>query len=177
MSIEHSPPSTFILRKLHDVAVPESVSWLPQTLGWKVLLVLALVGTIIGLGKLVQAWWNNRYRREAMSLLECIEADNEHAMLDTFIVLKGVLRYLEPRHAALFNQAFLAQLDTYSSEQAFTHTPLAQTWLQSLENPNLDLTLKQKQDVIELAKSWVNNHTVIRTKSVRDSQPLGGRDA
>ena len=31
MAQTHTPPSTYILRDLHDVAVPESVSWLPQT--------------------------------------------------------------------------------------------------------------------------------------------------
>ncbi|WP_154215052.1 DUF4381 family protein, partial [Vibrio parahaemolyticus] len=32
-----TPPSTYILRELHDVAVPPSVSWYPQTIGWKIL--------------------------------------------------------------------------------------------------------------------------------------------
>jgi len=177
MSIEHSPPSTFILRELHDVAVPDSVSWLPQTVGWKVLLIFALSGAAFGLFIWAQSWWNSRYRREALSLLACIDADNDHAMLDTFIVLKGVLRYLEPRHAALANQAFLVQLNAYSSGRNFVDTHLAQTWLQSLENPNVELTFTQKQDVLELAKQWVNHHVFVRTENVCDSESVGGNDA
>ena len=37
MSDLPTPPSTYILRELHDVAVPSSVSWYPQTIGWKIL--------------------------------------------------------------------------------------------------------------------------------------------
>ena len=43
MAVEHTPPSTYILRDLHDVAIPESVSWIPQTIGWKILGVILLL--------------------------------------------------------------------------------------------------------------------------------------
>lgn len=47
MTIQHTPPSTYILRELHDVAVPESVSWLPQTVGWKVLAIIGGAGAAL----------------------------------------------------------------------------------------------------------------------------------
>ncbi|MCZ8485299.1 DUF4381 domain-containing protein, partial [Vibrio lentus] len=46
MAVEHTPPSTYILRDLHDVAIPESVSWMPQTIGWKILGVILLLVAI-----------------------------------------------------------------------------------------------------------------------------------
>ena len=46
MSVEHTVPSTYILRDLHDVAIPDSVSWAPQTIGWKILGVILLLATL-----------------------------------------------------------------------------------------------------------------------------------
>ncbi|HDM8140995.1 TPA: DUF4381 domain-containing protein, partial [Vibrio harveyi] len=61
----HTPPSTYILRELHDVAVPESVSWVPQTIGWKILAVIGAI-VLMYLGyRLLHHWWDNRYRKEA----------------------------------------------------------------------------------------------------------------
>ncbi len=37
MTVEHTPPSTYINYANCDVAIPESVSWVPQTIGWKIL--------------------------------------------------------------------------------------------------------------------------------------------
>ena len=65
MSVEHSPPSTYILRELHDVAVPDSISWMPQTIGWKVVSVLLMIGAIYLSYRFALRWWNNRYRGEA----------------------------------------------------------------------------------------------------------------
>ena len=42
--MDHQVPGTYILRHLSDVAIPEPVSWWPQTVGWKVLLAVAILG-------------------------------------------------------------------------------------------------------------------------------------
>ena len=43
MAVEHTPPSTYIFRELRDVTIPDSVSWFPQTIGWKILGVALLL--------------------------------------------------------------------------------------------------------------------------------------
>lgn len=69
MAVEHTPPSTYILRDLHDVAIPTSVSWMPQTIGWKILGIILLLVAIYLAYRLALRWWSNRYRKEALQEL------------------------------------------------------------------------------------------------------------
>ena len=103
MAVEHTPPSTYILRDLHDVAIPESVSWIPQTIGWKILGVALLLIAIYLAYRLVQRWWNNRYRKEALQELMVLDARDKNSTERTFKVLKVVLRYLD---SSTFNIIF-----------------------------------------------------------------------
>lgn len=74
MTVEHTPPSTYILRELHDVAIPNSVSWAPQTIGWKILGVILLLAALYLAYRLALRWWNNRYRKEALNELMLLDA-------------------------------------------------------------------------------------------------------
>lgn len=38
-----TPPSSYMLRELKDVPIPDTVSWWPQTLGWQLLLLLVVL--------------------------------------------------------------------------------------------------------------------------------------
>lgn len=62
------------LEKLHDIVVPDPVSWWPPAAGWYILGFLALVAAILLLVRAVLNWRNNRYRREA--LVELAEIRN-----------------------------------------------------------------------------------------------------
>lgn len=68
------PTTEAALRSLHDIAVPEPVSWMPQTWGWAVLafallIVLALAGI-----RWIRRYKADAYRRDALSLLDGIES-------------------------------------------------------------------------------------------------------
>jgi len=63
------------LEKLHEILLPDPVSWIPQTIGWYVVFGLILV---------VAGWWvygrfrrfqKNRYRRIALTELAIIERE------------------------------------------------------------------------------------------------------
>ena len=59
--------------ELHDIVVPEPVSWMPATAAWGVLgglLLIILAWQLVALGR---RWRANRYRREALSRLDEIE--------------------------------------------------------------------------------------------------------
>ncbi|MEZ9309512.1 DUF4381 domain-containing protein, partial [Vibrio cyclitrophicus] len=99
-------PSTYILRELHDVAIPDSVSWAPQTMGWKIFGVILLLVAIYLAYRLAQRWWNNRYRQEALKELMLLDARDKNSTERTFKVLKVVLRYLDNSNAKLFGQAY-----------------------------------------------------------------------
>ena len=113
MTVEHTPPSTYILRELHDVAIPNSVSWAPQTIGWKILGVILLLAALYLAYRLALRWWNNRYRKEALNELMLLDARDINSPEQAFKVLKVVLRYLDSSNAKLFGQAYVKRLNAY----------------------------------------------------------------
>ena len=62
-----------LIELMHDLARPEAVSWLPQTVGWWVIGAWLLVLAFLGVGYAYLHWRRNRYRREAITLLQAIE--------------------------------------------------------------------------------------------------------
>ncbi|MEZ8776022.1 DUF4381 domain-containing protein [Vibrio splendidus] len=166
MAVEHTPPSTYILRDLHDVAIPDSVSWAPQTIGWKILGVILLLVAIYLAYRLAQKWWNNRYRKEALQELVLLDARDKNSTERTFKVLKVVLRYLDSSNAKLFGQAYVNRLNAYlpgsantsENSNAFFADEVSKLWMQSLIDPNVRLSFEQRLEVIQTAMMWLKLH-------------------
>lgn len=166
MSVEHTPPSTYILRELHDVAIPDCVSWAPQTIGWKILGVILLLVAIYLAYRLAQKWWNNRYRKEALQELMVLDARDKNSTERTFKVLKVVLRYLDSSNAKLFGQAYVNRLNAYlpvsantsENSNAFFADEVSELWMQSLIDPNVRLSFEQRLEVIQTAMMWLKLH-------------------
>ncbi|MEZ8245503.1 DUF4381 domain-containing protein [Vibrio splendidus] len=166
MAVEHTPPSTYILRELHDVAIPDSVSWAPQTVGWKILGVILLLVAIYLAYRLAQKWWNNRYRKEALQELMILDARDKNSTERTFKVLKVVLRYLDSSNAKLFGKAYVNRLNAYlpvsantsENSNAFFADEVSELWMQSLIDPNVRLSFEQRLEVIQTAMMWLKLH-------------------
>ncbi|MBY7660466.1 DUF4381 domain-containing protein [Vibrio atlanticus] len=166
MSVEHTVPSTYILRDLHDVAIPDSVSWAPQTIGWKILGVILLLATLYLTYRLVLRWWKNRYRKEAIKELMLLDARDKSSIERTFKVLKVVLRYLDSSNAKLFGQAYVSRLNAYLPVDANTNTSssalfsdeVSELWMQSLVDPKVRLSFEQRLEVIQTAMTWLKLH-------------------
>ncbi|MGR5065035.1 DUF4381 domain-containing protein [Photobacterium sp. DNB22_13_2] len=169
MSIEHSPPSTYILRELYDVAVPDSVSWMPQTIGWKILLVLLIVIAGYVCYRLLQRWWHNRYRAEAIAALNHLSIEDPQFEDTLFSILKIVLVYLDPTNAKLFSTSFLQQLDALSEGRCSFDDELSQKWIQSLVDPAASLDDEEREVLRQRALQWVKFHQgkPIKSASVR----------
>lgn len=160
MSVEHTPPSTYILRDIQDVAIPESVSWLPQTIGWKVLAVFLLVGLAFLTYRYALYRWNNRYRQEALSVLYALEPSDRSSAKHVFEVLKSVLRYLNSRNANVYGDKALTRLDSYLTDKAppMFNDEASKIWMDSLINPSVYLTYEQRKEIIGKAVTWVKHH-------------------
>ncbi len=61
-----------LMELMHDLARPEPVAWLPLTLGWWVVGGWLLIIGVLATGYAYARWRRNRYRREAIGLLEAI---------------------------------------------------------------------------------------------------------
>lgn len=182
MTVEHTPPSTYILRELHDVTIPDSVSWVPQTIGWKILGVVLLLVAFYLTYRLALRWWNNRYRKEALKEIELLDARDKNSTERTFKVLKVVLRYLGSSNAKLFGQSYVNRLNAYlpvsagtsANSNAFFADEVSGLWMQSLIDPKVRLTFEQRLEVIQTAMMWLKLHKPdVQTKPEVQAKPEG----
>ncbi|EPS3398486.1 DUF4381 domain-containing protein [Vibrio vulnificus] len=158
MTIQHTPPSTYILRELHDVAVPERVSWLPQTVGWKV---LAIVGGLVLLYigyRYLRFRWDNRYRAEALQAIAQLDPKDPAMASELFSIVKQVLIYHDSGYARLFGNAFLAVLNQLIPTQPLFDDELAIQWVQSTVNANVPLSESARATLKARAALWVKSH-------------------
>ena len=68
-----APSAQASITQLADVAVPAPVSWMPQTIGWQVLGVLAVVAALVVAWRMARRYLRNRYRREALAEMHALE--------------------------------------------------------------------------------------------------------
>jgi LPXTG-motif cell wall-anchored protein len=158
-------------KKLHKTPPPEPIKWVPQTMGWYVLLGLLIVAA---------AWWGyrrfrrfrgNRYRRLALDELRAIE--NSLARPETRVgaiaeipnLLKRTALSVFPRNevAGLSGEEWFAFLDRTMgghefgsaegrilSELAYAPAPL----LEGLSDQSID-------DLLRLVRRWIQAHAAI----------------
>lgn len=155
----HTPPGTYMLRELHDVAVPPAISWQPQTTGW---LLLALFVATFALRRLyhrTQIWWQQRYRREALIALRALNGSDSSTSHALFRIIKQVLTHLDARHAPLFGTALLQTLDcTMQDRQTRFATELGERWLISLVCDQVTLSLSDQLALVSLCSDWLQHH-------------------
>ncbi|CAE6941597.1 DUF4381 domain-containing protein [Vibrio sp. B1FLJ16] len=161
MSELPKPPGTYILSKLHDVTVPPSVSWYPQTIGWKILAVGVFLVFLYIAYRLVRKWWVNRYRKEALEAISQLDVNDSEMPKTLFSILKIVLIHLDSRNAKLFDSAFLRKLDELNPQKHAFTDEVSKLWLGSLINPNIKLTGDQRTSLIEKARCWVKEHSQV----------------
>ncbi|MGB1321997.1 MAG: DUF4381 domain-containing protein [Vibrio gallaecicus] len=167
--MEHKPPGTYILRELNDVAVPEHVSWFPQTLGWQILACAIVIYAIYRMVKLFQSWWGNRYRREALRLVLEVKqsllldsitiGERTQVGQDYFQIMKAVMVYLKPELANKHGKAFLAALDCFILKPTF-EAELGYKWTVSLLQKSKALTAAELLELTALCELWIKEHSL-----------------
>jgi uncharacterized membrane protein len=154
--MNHQPPSTYILRYFVDVEVLPQVSWMPQTLGWKILAVLLLCLTLIYAYQRLSRWYLNRYRREAIQAIDSLSGDNQHYGRELFYIMKVVLSHLSSKNNHVFGDTFFTALALYHSESL--EDQLQHAWTHTLVSDQVSLTAQQKQQLKTYCYSWLQHH-------------------
>lgn len=164
MSVQPSPPSTYILKELHDVGLPESVSWWPQTLGWQLLAGICLVLATLWCYRQAKLWWRNRYRREALQVVKTLEISHPKFEYQLFVVIKQVMGYLNASQQALYGEPFITAFNSYPHSVSLQPKPLqleqelAHKWIKSLNASQYPLTDTDKQHLLQHCLLWLQSH-------------------
>ena len=152
---------------LHDIVLPESVSWMPQTIGWWILLAVALV---IGLRAAFVArrrYRANRYRRLALAELEGVGAALESGMAPVDIVaaiptlVKKTALAAWPREtvASLNGEPWLRFLDESYGGSGFTKGPGRLLSTLAYE-PDGNPASEDIHRLTSLVRDWIRGHRV-----------------
>ncbi|MEK7949205.1 DUF4381 domain-containing protein [Luteolibacter soli] len=106
------------LERLHDLVVPPPVPWWPPTPGWAMVLVALTLVMLALLTKAFIRWQADRYRREALHLLE----DPDTKPAEWSALLKRTALAVWPREevAHLTGKEWLAFLDRTAGMTVFS---------------------------------------------------------
>ncbi len=152
------------LEGLHDIAVPEPVSWMPQTIGWYVVgavIVGLVVWAAVGYYRRRRA---NRYRRAALTELAGIEATlhdpAEHAAALSAIpvLVKRVALSFTPREAiaSLTGDPWLQWLDASCGGAEFSQE--VGSLLPQLAYRPTNVRPDEITDLVALVRQWIQQH-------------------
>lgn len=156
------------LSALHDIALPETVSWMPHTVGWYVVLAVGL-GFLVWVGlRIHRRRVANRYRGLALEELGIIERamgipeDRTAALSRLPLLVKRVALSFAPREqvASLTGGSWLAWLDQSYGSTGFTQGPgrvLPNLAYASIRDPG-SLEEAQKAELIALVRTWIQTH-------------------
>jgi hypothetical protein len=160
------PLTEAALRSLKDIAVPEPVSWMPQTWGWvlvAVILAVSMAGLIIHLAR---RYRSNAYRREALALLVGMEgklvdpSQREQALRDLAAILKRTALASGRREdvAALSGAAWVTFLqDGIDGEAGHALNAL----LDDAEyQSGGTVEALSTDDILSAARTWIRRHHV-----------------
>lgn len=177
--MQHTPPSTHILRDLIDVQAIDAVPWWPGfadlPTGWWYIMLVCTVIILILIAVAIKYTWQNRYRREACFALKNMmnksgysnsnalngdQKSNPASAQQLFYLLKQVLIYIKPRSAKLSDNTVLIMLDELikPSESWRWQNELGQRWMASLYNPNLCLTNNEMAILCQQSQHWLKSH-------------------
>ena len=154
---------------LHDIVLPEPVSWLPQTVGWSALLGIFLVAFGWALISLFRRWRANRYRRNALARLERIEgalldpAARPGALTELPVLVKQTALACRPRSevAALTGARWLRYLDESYGGKDFSEGAGRVLPMLAYAAPsgNESLAPDDLRDLVGLVRRWIRGHS------------------
>lgn len=159
------PPDSYMLRNIHEVQLPNEVSWFPQTIGWQILFVAVVLFVLYRAYRFILHWWNNRYRKEAVEALKNVGENDSDWPYRLVKIIKVVMVYLDSSNASLHGKQLLMKLDCYDERQlSFTDDEAAQQWLACCENSKL--TPPEFEYIRRRLIQWVETHRVTPEEEV-----------
>ena len=153
---------------LEEITLPKPISYFPQTIGWKILLVGIIIAAIIFGYKRYRHWQANRYRTNALKRLAKIEQEIQasetktKSLLDLPILVKQTALQAFPRDeiAQLSGDRWLEFLDHSGNTQDFSQGEgqlLPQLAYQS-SSALTNLPEQRISNLIISIRQWIKNH-------------------
>jgi len=146
------------IQGLLEIALPEPVSYAPQTIGWYVLLALLLAAAIYAGIRWGRAYRANRYRREALVELSEIAGGGAAAGAQLSVLVKRTALGFAPRGtvAELSGDAWLEWLDGTMAGREFQDGP--GRLLPALAYQDAEVSDTEWAELTGLLRRWIRRH-------------------
>lgn len=154
----------YLLHGIEEIYLPETISWWPQTLTWKILTAVLIIFLLRTLYIKYRDWQNNAYRREAISTLQTIQknAGSDAQVLSQIgPTLKRAALVAYPRRdvASLTGQRWLAFLDNSAEKALFCNQHGKHLLLLSYQAPDKwQLAPRQIESLFTACHEWLELH-------------------
>jgi hypothetical protein len=142
------------LSQLHDFYQPLPSSWVPQTIGWYVLLALLFAGALFLIVRALRRWLRDRYRRDALREIEAAAP----AQLSEILKRAAMVRWPRPKVASLTGKDWTDFLADSSGLDAFRSAPGDR--IESVALSSSALATADRNRLKQLAADWVKLHHV-----------------
>lgn len=160
------------LDKLHEVLLPDPVSWMPQTTGWYVVLGLVLLVAAYWVCRWVRRYRANRYRRSALAALKVIEQELQRpdkragALAEIPLLVKWTALSAYPRRdvAGLSGEKWLGFLDKTMGGKDFTQGK-GQVLAELAYAPASRISRLPDETIcglLQLVRQWIGAHAPIQ---------------
>ena len=158
----------YTVHGIDEIVFPQAVSWIPNTVAWKILGLLLLVAIGYALMKYLKHWQSNAYRRAAVRQLKVIrsaalqaDSSSSAALLKLPTLMKATALQAYPREqvASLSGETWLTFLDSCYPGHAFS-TNCGQTLLAlSYQKPTLwPASRTQTEELLSICHRWLVRH-------------------
>jgi hypothetical protein len=150
----------YAIRGIQELIAPGPVSWFPATVGWKVLGLFVALLVFYALYRRYRHWRANRYRREALAVLEEIRALPPGAALaHTAALIKSTALAAVPRTeiASLSGERWVRWLQASSDDSLFSagsYSLLASGQYRAGENIATD----ELNCLLQECAHWIRKH-------------------
>jgi len=154
------PWGNYLLKNIAETPAPEPVSWLPQTLGWQILCIFALIFGLNKLYSVYKSYKRNAYRRVALQWIKQLEGCTDIQLfrqLPKLLRKTAILAFGRTDVLHLSDKCWEEWLDKQCAKTSFSH--LCPTLLHQLAfAPSVDISTHQYEVLIEQVKLWIAFH-------------------
>lgn len=152
----------YAIRGIAEVLPPDPVSWLPATVGWKLLLLILLSWLARTLWRQWQRWRRNRYRRAALAELGHIfsrrqDARQQLAAVATLLKSTALQAYPRIEVAALSGPQWITWLNAHAPQPLFSG-PATSLLTQSIYSGETAVDSADVEQLGDVAATWIRKH-------------------
>lgn len=154
------PWGNYVLEKIVETQAPETISWLPQTLGWKIILTGSVAYLLLKSYRAYKTYQQNAYRREALNMLSQLPSpmsDYKYRQLPLLLRKTALTAFKRADVTQLHGEFWELWLDKQCKETNFSQQ--CPTLLHQLSfAPTLDEPEEQYQQLISQITLWIKFH-------------------